>query len=395
MKVSLDAAPPAVWVRRLGVTHFRCYGEAALELDSRPVVLTGPNGAGKTNLLEAVSLLTPGRGLRGARLEELDRRDGETAARRTSWAVAATVETPDGARDIGTGRDPVADNRERRVVRIDGANVRRQQDLGEILSVTWLTPRMDGLFRDGPGERRRFLDRLVQGFDPAHAGRVSAYERAMRERTRLLRSGVADGAWLNALEETMARRGVAIAAARRDLVMRLGELSTRRVGPFPVAELSLVGDVAYWLNEMPALATEDRLREALAASRPGDAETGGAAIGPHRADLLVAHGERGVPASSCSTGEQKALLVSLVLAHGRLLELVRGTPPILLLDEIAAHMDPVRREALYRELRALGAQAWMTGTDAEVFAPLGDRAQFFDVANATIHPAAAHAAGGR
>lgn len=403
---SLGAVRPAVWLRRLSVANFRCYRAAALELDGRPVVLAGPNGAGKTNMLEAISLLTPGRGLRGARLEEMDRRvpgapeaPGNDGTPSAPWAVAAAVATPDGPREVGTGRDPAPEARERRenkpearerrVIKIDGAFARRQQALGEILAVTWLTPRMDGLFRDGPGARRRFLDRLVHGLDPAHAGRVSAYERAMRERARLLRAGRADDAWLGALEEGMARRGIAIAAARRDLVTRLGALSARRVGPFPVAELTLSGDVARWLDEGPALAAEDRLRHALAAARATDAETGGAAAGPHRADLVVRHAARAMPAAACSTGEQKALLVSMVLAHGRLLDLHRGAPPILLLDEVAAHLDAARRDALYGELVALGTQAWLTGTDAGVFAPLGAGAQFFHVADATVRPAGA------
>jgi len=401
----LGAVRPAVWLRRLGVVNFRCYGAATLDLDQRPVVLTGPNGAGKTNLLEAISLLAPGRGLRGARLEEMDRRVEAPGADAAPWAVAAAVATPDGPREVGTGRDPAPEARERRenkpearerrVIKIDGAFARRQQALGEILAVTWLTPRMDGLFRDGPGARRRFLDRLVHGLDPAHAGRVTAYERAMRERARLLRAGRTDDAWLGAIEEGMARRGIAIAAARRDLVTRLGALSARRVGPFPVAEPTLSGDVALWLDEGPALAAEDRLRHALAAARAADAETGGAAAGPHRADLLVRHAARGMPAAACSTGEQKALLVSMVLAHGRLLDLHRGAPPILLLDEVAAHLDEARRRALYGELAALGTQAWLTGTDAGVFAPLGARAQFFLVADATVRPAGAPAGAGK
>lgn len=376
----------ALWLGRLRLSDFRCYAEAELIADSRPVVLTGPNGAGKTNLLEAISFLAPGRGLRRARLAEVGRRGpADTAA---DWAVAATAMTPGGARELGTGRDPDGDGsaRERRLVKIDGALVRAQQGLGEILSVIWLTPQMDGLFRDGAAGRRRFLDRLVYGFDPAHAGRVSAYQKSLRERSRLLKEGRADNAWLSALEESMARHGIAIAAARRILVARLAEACAAGVGPFPVAGLGLAGEVEVSLDRQSALEAEDELRARLAAGRGRDADSGAAAHGPHRSDLAVKHLGRGLPAEDCSTGEQKALLISIVLAHARLLALDRGATPILLLDEIAAHLDDLRRTALFDEILALGAQAWLSGTDAAVFAPLGGAAQFVEVRDARLMP---------
>ena len=414
-----------LWLSRLALSNFRCYARAEVEADGRPVVLVGPNGAGKTNLLEAISYLAPGRGLRRAKLSEADRRPapGPQTSDRTSdqtsdgaggspaaWAVAATVMTPHGPREIGTGRDPAngpgasgtpgtpstnsgGDSgqgrpRERRLVKIDGAPARSQQDLGEIVAMVWLSPRMDGLFRDSASARRRFLDRLVYGFDPAHAARVAAYEQGLRERARLLKAGGADNAWLGAVEESMARNGVAIAAARRDTVARLAQACTAGTGPFPVAGLSLAGEVETALESRAALAVEDELRARLAAARIRDALAGGAAVGPHRGDLIVSHLERDLPAGLCSTGEQKALLISIVLAHARLLALHRGAAPLLLLDEVAAHLDEVRRRALFGEILELGAQAWLTGTDAAVFATLGERARFFRVHEATIRPAA-------
>jgi DNA replication and repair protein RecF len=359
------------------------------------VVLAGPNGAGKTNLLEAISYLAPGRGLRRAKLSDVERRATPAAG---PWAVAATAITPQGPRELGTGRDPApgaAANgsgaagrpRERRVVRIDGAPVRGQQELGEILAIVWLSPRMDGLFRDGASARRRFLDRLVYGFDPAHAGRVAAYEQALRERARLLRSSAAEAAWLAALEDTMARHGVAIAAARRDLVGRLAQACGAGSGPFPVAGLALDGEAEVALEGQAALVVEDGLRARFAEARSRDAATGGASTGPHRSDLRVGHLERGLPAALCSTGEQKALLISIVLAHARLLALHRSAPPLLLLDEIAAHLDKARRRALFDEILGLGVQAWLTGTDAAVFADFGERARFIQVRAATLTPA--------
>jgi len=395
---SADAAParPRVWLARLALSDFRCYSAVELEAGDRPVVLCGPNGAGKTNLLEAISLLAPGRGLRRARLADVARRDpGTEIDSDRPWAVAAKVMTPEGVRDLGTGREPPeAEGRqvERRLVKIDGALARGQHCLGEILSMVWLTPQMDGLLREGPGGRRRFLDRLVYGFDPAHAARVAAYEQSLRERARLLKLGRADDAWLSALEDSMARHGIAIAAARRALVARLGAACTERAGAFPVAGLALEGEVEAWLDDGPALFAEDKLRAELAQSRPRDAQAGGAAAGPHRVDLIVRHLGRDMPAEVCSTGEQKALLIAILLAHARLLTLERGAPPLLLLDEVAAHLDEARRKALYDEILALGAQAWLSGTEAPVFAPLDGAAHFVRVDNARLEPLISHRA---
>ncbi len=384
-EASARACPLAV--SRLTLTAFRSYREARIETDARPVALLGPNGAGKTNLLEAVSFLVPGRGLRGARLSEVARHvPGETADT-AAWAVAAHLDTPLGRVEIGTGRDPGGDSEsERRVVRIDGVPARSQAALANHAAAVWLTPQMDRLFTESASGRRRFLDRLVFGFDQGHAGRVAGYENAMRQRARLLREGRRDVAWLAALEEAMATRAVAVAAARCDLVRRLNIAASEAPGPFPQARTGIAGDVEDWLGQMPALAAEDRLREMLAASRGRDAEVGGAGVGTHRSDMVVHEVARDMPAARCSTGEQKALLVSIVLAHARLVADAHGAPPLLLLDEVAAHLDASRREALFDAVCAVGAQAWMTGTDLEPFRALGDRAQFLSVQNSTVGP---------
>ena len=375
-------------VTRLALSDFRCYAALSLETDTRPVVLVGPNGAGKTNLLEALSFLVPGRGLRRARLDEVGRRDASGADDAAIWAVSATVSGAFGDAEIGTGltRDGGA---RRRVVRINGATASGQAALGEWVTALWLTPEMERLFTDGAGARRRFLDRLVLGFDAAHASRLSTYDRAMQERNRLLRDRGATGsdpAWLGALEQRMAESGTAAAAARADLVARLDAAVALGVGPFPAASLAIAGDVEAWVAESPALEAEDRFRAALAERRRIDAEAGRTTFGPHRSDLAVTRLADGIAAAQCSTGEQKALLISIVLADARLQSIESGTVPLLLLDEIAAHLDAERRTALFDEICGLDAQAWMTGTDEALFSSLGDRAARFRVENATVMP---------
>jgi DNA replication and repair protein RecF len=378
----------ALALRQLDLTDFRNYVALRLELAPRPVVLTGPNGAGKTNLLEAVSYLGPGRGLRRAALPAVARH-GSAGGR---WAVAARLVTPAGPVRLGTGISEAPGRR--RAIHVDGEAARGQMALAEHVNVIWLTPEMDRLFQDGAAGRRRFLDRMVYGFDPEHASRVAAYEQAVRGRARLLRDGVADAAWLAAQEDVIADKGVAIAAARRDAVARLAaaiaeDAEAASALPFPRAGLALDGEVEGWLGDGPALAAEDRLRAALAASRRDDAASGTTAHGPHRSDLRVRHLGKDRPADQCSTGEQKALLIGIVLAHARLQALARGAPPVLLLDEVAAHLDADRRAALYDRLVQLGAQAWLTGTDAALFEAIAPNAQFFAVDNATVSPAGA------
>ncbi len=391
------AAAPALALRRIVLSDFRSYRRAELAVPAKPVVLFGPNGAGKTNLLEAISLLAPGRGLRRARIVEIERRD----AAGPGWAIFATLDTPAGERSIGTGRDPAGrgpdrapddEASDRRVVRIDGAPAKGQAALAELVHLLWLTPEMDRLFDGGASERRRFLDRIVLGFVPDHGRNLAGYEQAMRERNRLLKDGRLDETWLGALEQSMAETGVAVAAARRQVVGRLAIAAEAALGPFPIPDIALAGETEAELGAAPALAAEDTLRRRLAEGRRADAEAGRARAGPHRSDLVVRHRAKAMPAALCSTGEQKALLVALVLAAARLLKLQRGAAPILLLDEIAAHLDAERRAALFDEIEALGAQAWMTGTDAQLFQALGGRAAFFMVAappgeGTTLRPA--------
>jgi DNA replication and repair protein RecF len=371
----VDKPAARIAVVRLTVAQFRSYARADLRLDGRPVVLAGPNGAGKTNLLEALSFLAPGRGLRNATLDQVTRHQARGDERH--WGIAARVATPDGAVDVGTGVDPQGG--ERRAVRIDGVPVPGSGELARVLRLGWLTPAMDRLFIEGGTERRRFLDRLVFNFEPDHALNATDYAKAMRERNRLLRAGRFDPAWLGALEARMAEAGVALAAARAETVERLNRALAMAGGAFPRARLALDGALDTHLAEWPAVEAEEWLKAALAASRPRDAEAGRALEGPHRTDLRVRHaGKDDMAAELCSTGEQKALLIAIVLAGARLQVAEHpGGAPILLLDEVTAHLDAERRIALFEELGNLGCQAWLTGTDEALFAPFGARAQHF------------------
>jgi DNA replication and repair protein RecF len=376
-------------VSRLDLGDFRCYARLRLDIDAGPVVLTGPNGAGKTNLLEAISLLAPGSGLRRAKLGEIARNvpatdDGSVRA----WAVSAQLETPDGQYQVGSGLDPQAlrQGRERRAVKIDGEAQRGQASLGRVCAAVWLTPQMDRLFLDGPSARRRFLDRLVYGLDPDHSGRVAAFEHGLRSRAKLLKAGKADDKWLNAIEDSMVRHGIAVVVARAELLDRLVRAGTMAIGAFPAARLALAGDLENWLEQFPAVEVEDRMRAALRDGRERDAMYGGAAVGPQRSDLMVWHEAKNQPAAQCSTGEQKALLLSIVMANTRLQSRARGAGPLLLLDEVVAHLDAERRGDLFDEIVALGVQAWMTGTDRALFDGLIGRAQFFRVEDASVSP---------
>ncbi len=359
---------------RLTLTDFRSYERAELALDGRPLFLVGPNGAGKTNLLEAVSLLTPGRGLRGASLAEVGRRlPGEPRGR--AWAVAAAISADGEETRLGTG---VAEaGAPRRTVRLEGETVPPGR-LAEHLREVWLTPAQDRLFLEGAGERRRFFDRLVFAAEPAHASHAQSYERALRERMRLLTEGSADAAWLDALEARLAEAGALMAEARaRTLSALQAEIAERGERPFPQARLSFAGEWEQLAAAGAAIAElETRLLGALKAARPRDAAAGRALTGPHRGDLAVVHTEKDRPAAECSTGEQKALVLNLVLAQAARLARVAGQPsPILLLDEVAAHLDARRRAALFDEIEATGLQAFLTGTDAQLFEALAGRAQ--------------------
>ncbi|MDB5370483.1 MAG: replication/repair protein RecF [Roseomonas sp.] len=351
---------------------FRNYAELDQPIAGRIVVVAGANGVGKTNLLEAISLLGPGRGLRGARGAELGRRQEDESL---PWVAAGHFEGIEGPVVIGTAAEAGQD---RRTFRLDGMPVRSQAEIARHAAALWLTPQMDRLFQEAASGRRRFLDRLVWSLEPTHARDVAAHDAAMTQRNRLLSEGRRDAGWLAALEDTMARHAVAAVAARRDLAARLnGVLAAGVAGSFPAARLDLLCPIAAALDEEPALAVEDALRDGLAADRGRDAAAGGARQGAHRTDLRMVLLPKGIPAELCSTGEQKALLVTVVLAQAALVAARRGFAPLLLLDEVAAHLDPGRREALFAALKALPAQCFLTGTELPPFAPLRGVAEAF------------------
>ncbi|MEE2691245.1 MAG: DNA replication/repair protein RecF [Pseudomonadota bacterium] len=370
--------------RRLRLTDFRSYARADIALDGRPVVLIGANGAGKTNVLEAVSLLGPGRGLRGSRLDELPRVEGGGG-----WAVAAQIESAGDERHIGVGA--TAADPSRRLCRIDEASASGPAAFADVVRFMWLTPAQDRLFMDGPGERRRFLDRIAVALNPDQARAGADYELAMRQRQRLLDERSRDDAWISALETQMAEAGVAIAAARREAAGALVAAEIDAAAGFPAAEIALEGMLEAGLASAPAAEVEEEFLTSLRRHRAADAAAGRALVGPHRSDLIVTHRQKGRPARLCSTGEQKALLIGLVLAAARSLALqgrFRGGAPaplVLLLDEIAAHLDEGRRAALFDILGALGFQVFMTGTDKSLFSAWGSRAQAFAVEGGSLN----------
>ncbi len=377
----IPAALPPLRLRRLALTRYRNYPALVWQPHPGITVLSGPNGSGKTNLLEAISLLVPGRGLRGARLAELPS-EGTTSG----WAVAARLTTPLGEAEIGTGSPPDGPA-ERRVFRLDGATPRAQAEVAERVAAVWLTPQMDRLFVEGASARRRFLDRLVFALEPQHARQLAAHDTALAGRHRLLGAARADRAWLAGVEESLARHAVAVTAARAGLIARLdATLAAGAADPFPTARLALLGPVAELLAEAPALAVEETLRARLAGSRARDAAAGRTALGAHRADLALADAATGLAAARASTGQQKALLLGVVLGHAALLARTRGAAPLLLLDEPAVHLDRTRREALFAALARLPAQVFLTGPDAEIFAPLRGIAAGVRVAAGALSP---------
>jgi DNA replication and repair protein RecF len=356
---------------RLRLTAFRNYTAAALDLDARHVVLTGPNGAGKTNLLEAISLLSPGRGLRRASFDTVQAQGSDIG-----WAVAATVETADGPADIGTGAAPDGGRR----VRINGANARSVEAMSDYLRVLWLTPAMDGLFAGPASDRRRFLDRLVTTLIPSHSASVNDYEKAMRQRNKLLDED-GDPRWLTAIERQLAELGASIHLARTDSLLHLQALIAQSLDDtsFPAAHLALTPLFENQPEPSSSADLETALMAAWRGSRALDRAAGRTIYGPHRVDLEVTYAQKGMPAALGSTGEQKALLIGLILAHARLVKLRTAITPFLLLDEIAAHLDPDRRRALFGALDGLGTQCFLTGTDRLLFEALGERAQMLTV----------------
>lgn len=353
-----------LYVTALSASHFRSHKSMRVALDGRPVAIFGANGAGKTNVLEAVSLLSPGRGLRRATADEMARRPEALG-----WKVRADLQSLHQFHEVETWSEGGAS----RSVRIDG-KAASQLALGRIARVLWLIPAMDRLWIEGAEGRRRFLDRMVLSFEPAHAEAALTYEKAMRERNRLLKDQVRDPHWYAALEAQMATAGAVVHRGRLQVLERIAAAQAGAETAFPTADLTLLAPEG---GEMPG--DEAALVAALADSRSRDMAAGRTLVGPHRADLGAVYAAKDVAAKQCSTGEQKALLISLILANGRALSQDFGAPPILLLDEVAAHLDAGRRAALYDEISALGAQAWMTGTGRELFGELANRAQYFEV----------------
>ncbi|MFV0322334.1 MAG: DNA replication/repair protein RecF [Alphaproteobacteria bacterium] len=363
-------------IKQIDLTNYRNYPMLRFVPSDGMNILLGANGAGKTNLIEAISILIPGRGLRMAGKEDFAKYDISAGQ---SWAVVAQIDDSQQYVKLATGAPKEAT----RDVLVNGEKS-RQSDLSRFFNCVWLTPNQDRLFVDGASARRRFLDRLVFGMDPAHAGRINAYEKSMRERAKLLALGNSDAAWLDAIEDNMVSKGIAIAAARFDVVSRLSKYTQARQGLFPQASLSLEGEVDEWLGELNAIDGEDRYRKALKDNRQKDTMAAMTHIGPHRSDLMVFHSDKKLPAKLCSTGEQKALLVSIILADSRMQGAERGIKPVLLLDEITAHLDPMRRQSLFDELEALGVQAFLTGTEIALFDSMQKRAKIWQVSTGQI-----------
>jgi DNA replication and repair protein RecF len=366
-------------ILRLSLNNFRSYRAAILTAGERAVVLVGPNGAGKTNILEAISFFAPGRGLRRATLDEVAFSEGDG-----SWAVSAEVEGAFGLATLGTGIEAPhgEEQASARLYRIDREPAGSAADFAEHLRIVWLTPAMDGLFTGPASERRRFLDRLVLAVDASHSSRVSALERSLRSRNRLLEDAQADAHWLDAIEHETAELAVAVAALRAETMNRLQTALAESRGAattFPFAEIALKGWMEEAIASQTASEVERRYRAILRDSRGRDAAAGRTLDGPHLTDLHVVYGPKGIPASDASTGEQKAVLIRLVLAHGALLAGMTGHAPLLLLDEVVAHLDPGRRRALFEALAELGAQVWMTGADPQAFADVASAAQIVDV----------------
>mgnify|MGYP001357010409 FL=1 len=370
-------------ITRLTLTDFRNYAGLRIDTHAQLVALTGANGAGKTNILEAISLLSPGRGLRGATFEELVRQGGPQG-----WAIAAEIETAHGPVSLGTAwsGQPDAGEGGSRQGGIDGEAQKGSGALGEYMRLLWLTPAQDRLFAGPASDRRRFLDRLVTAFDPEHAARITVFEKVMRERNLLLEETRPDPAWLTSLEAHMAEAAVAISAARlvglEALQTHIGE--ARLTSTFPWAEIAIEGEIEALVAAKPAVQVEDEYRKILRDSRGLDRAAGRTLRGPHRSDLDVVHGPKGMAAGQCSTGEQKALLIGLVLAQARAVKAGAGVAPILLLDEVAAHLDRARRKSLLEALAALGSQSWMTGTDAQLFEAIGHQGAVFQVEDGLV-----------
>jgi DNA replication and repair protein RecF len=373
-------------VLHLTLTNFRNYHAASLVTGEKTIVLVGPNGAGKTNLIEAISFLAPGRGLRRATLDEVAFGEGDG-----SWAVSADIEGALGLATLGTGieRPPDEAAAPMRKFRIDREPAASAAAFADHLRVVWLVPAMDSLFMGAPSERRRFLDRLALAVDAEHGSRINALERALRSRNRLLEDPRPDTHWLDAVERETAELAVAVAGLRVETVRRLAAvLGSRQGAAFPPAEIALDGWMEKLIPAHPAGEIEERYRAVLRDNRARDAAAGRTLDGPHLTDLAVIYAAKGIAAADASTGEQKALLIGLVLAHARLIAEMTGFAPVLLLDEVVAHLDPARRAALQAELSALAAQVWMTGADPALFAEISGDSEFIEIDSGRLTPRA-------
>lgn len=376
---TLEPSKQSCWITSLKASNFRSYENLNLQCSShQPIIITGPNGAGKTNILEAVSLLAPGRGFRKSRLSQL------TNYKNTNlpWNIHANIQLPEGSITVSTGLDSDGE-RERRILKINDAP-HPQTVLQEWLRIIWQTPQSDCLFLEGMGIRRRFIDTLISQINPAHSKHLYRYDHALRERSRLLKELAYDQKWIKILEETLSQEAVAITATRTEFIAELNTYGNDNVTHFPKFFLKSTGFVESSLQENPALFVEEQMQEKLFQSRHDDRITGGSKIGPHQSEIRVINLDYAYPAEVCSTGEQKALLLSLMLANCRLQSAVCGTAPILLLDEVVAHLDSLRQHRLFEEILALNAQAWLTGTNAQVFEPLRGYARFLTVDHALI-----------
>ncbi len=378
---------PSQQVSRLTLTDYRNYERMRLEAPPGLIAVVGANGVGKTNLLEAISLLAPGRGLRGAEFSSLGRRQASDAVGQ-AWAVSARIVGPSGERQLGSAWSAAAEDggHSGRAILIDGHLQKSSGALANLLRIVWLTPQLDRLFSGPTSERRRYLDRMVLLFDAAHGSRINAFEKLMRERNALLQQQRIDNQWATSLEKQMAESAIAISAARLQAVANLGRYldDENLPGPFPWSSLAVAGDIETLVTTLPALAAEDRYQTLLREGRGDDRVAGRTLSGPHRSDLKVQHGPKDIAAADGSTGEQKALLIGLALAQAQAIRSVTGAAPVLLLDEIAAHLDKVRRQALFGLLQDLGVQVWMTGTEPEVFHGARPSAMVYHVENGML-----------
>ncbi len=370
---------PSCWLSSLKASNFRCYDALNIQCHNHsPVILTGPNGAGKTNILEAISLLAPGRGFRKCKLSQFTRYQNQGMP----WAIHATLRLPDGSIALSTGLDLTAE-KERRVVKINGAP-QAQTALPEWFRIIWQTPQSDCLFLEGMSVRRKFLDTLITQINPTYSKHLTRYDHALKERSHLLKEGSYDPNWMKVLEETLAQEAVVIVTTRKEFIAELNIYGLNNVTHFPKFSLATHGYVEDFLENNPALWVEDKIQEMLFANRADDTLKGGSKIGPNQSEIRVINLDYDYPAEVCSTGEQKALLLSLMLANCRLQSVVCGVAPILLLDEVVAHLDHQRQAHLFEEILALNAQAWLTGTHTNVFEPLRGRGYFLTVDHAVL-----------